>query len=244
MADVSDRLEIHSSTPDNGKVLYTRDEVISYLNQDFIKGNMSAKEFLDIMLDAAQQKDIEQVALKALSISFGDLRMSSMTASAETYKMISQGTENEKTQSITHALTPEHITILRGLITKTPFAVDPYLSSLSLSPQVASSEDMEKLREFLGGHPFIFTKKIDPEKPNYYPQEIFDVLNTLKTVVGKRPDLVDVSTADAISHLPERIANSNFYVRPSYDRGVSREKILGVADQLQHLIDTPNSVNK
>lgn len=230
------------SSPDNSEsqqpIRFTDRGIKTDLNDLFMTGLMSGDEFLSIMLAAATQSDTKHTALTALKIALGDLTASSMVAKGITYDIIRSGPDNERTQSVVAALKPEHLKILRELMVKTPFALDPYLLSLSHAPRVAMSDDMEKLREFFDGLPVFGTTEINPDRRNYHPKDILDVIKTMTSVVINRPDLIDSATTQAVGQLPQRITKGNFYIRPSFDRGISKEQVVGAAQVLQASLRT------
>lgn len=228
-----------TSTADvsNGTVTYTQDEIKSYLNNDFMSGSMSAAEFLDIMLVAAVDEETEQTALRALTIALGDLRFSSMTASNSTFVKIQEGPENEKTQSLVAALTPEHLAKMRALITKTQSAEDPYLLALKMAPKNASSEDIHLLLQQLRGEESLLTEAIDKSRPWYYPKKVQDEIETLDGVISARPELVDEPTVQISIILPELIRSSYMVPRRAYDSGVSIETIMEAASNLQRNVN-------
>lgn len=234
------KTEVDTTTqiePAKGEVTYTREEIKSYLNNDFMTGTMSATEFLNIMLEAAYDEEVEQYALRALTISLGDLSFSSMMANSETRRIIYGGPKNDKTQSIATSLTPEHLARLRELVGKSVFAEEPYLLSLQLAPQVASTEDIHLILSRLRGESSILTRAVDPSRPWYYPKVIHDEIKTLDDVIKSRPDLVDEPTIQITKILPGMIEEGQLVPRKAYDHGITKELILEAATGLQHSVN-------
>ncbi|MDZ4227713.1 MAG: hypothetical protein U1E54_00545, partial [Candidatus Levybacteria bacterium] len=131
----------------------TSDQIKFYLNDGFMRGKVPAEEFVDRIIDTAKRNDrVAVAALQVYAISLGNLTHSSMMVDGYTRSILSQGIENEFTQSIIRAISPEHIKILRELyITGNNDAGNALLLSILHAPRFAEQEDMNILcKEFEG----------------------------------------------------------------------------------------------
>lgn len=221
---------------DNDPSKVTTSQIKSYLNDGLMRGKVPPEEFINNMLDVANKNPAEvDTALRALAISLGDLRHSSMMISANTNDILSQGKENKFTQGIVDAISPKHIKDLRHFYTRErrpPYAEDAYLLSLRYAPKVAEKEDIEILCEAFEGLSPSPTSPVKSGESSYYPRAILDILDTAQEVMEKRPELIDPNAFLAVHNLPERIKGATYFIRPSFDRDIDKTQLEARANKL------------
>jgi hypothetical protein len=252
MSDYSAELgQVGQSENANAEII-TKQQIKDTLNKEFMNGNMTAKDFIDRMLNIASTRSgatkyIEDDAMQALAISLGHTQHSVMMTEANTREILSQGNENERTQSIAKALTPEHLAKMRSLLNRKEengrddsplYAREAYLLSLYHAPGVAGPEDVKELCRELEGEPSTpFSRMITlagPEQHIYYPQNVYEALITAGSVFDKRPELLDTTAANVFQRLPEILEGGRYFERPSYrDSDFPKEKLVDAAKSLQ-----------
>jgi len=218
----------------------TTKQIKSYLNDGLMRGRIPPKEFVDNMLNIANNNQTcGSSALQALAISLGDLRFSSMMTDGNTSEILSRGKENEFTQSVANAISPKHIEVLRKLYSQKNrplYAEEAYFLSLASAPKSADKADMEILCKDLGGEPPGLCVSTKSGISTYYPKKILEVMITIQEVIKKRPELVDAAAMKAVNELPGKINTGSYVTRPSYDRNVDMDKLKERAEELRELL--------